>query len=108
MLAAAFLMGLLGSMHCISMCGPLAVVANRMGQGQSAFNSIIYNGSRISVYILLGLLFGSLFGVYHWISSIQTSQPATAGTVLLSAVPIILGFQLLLQAVVLDIQNVPK
>jgi len=65
----------------------------------------------VSVFVILGLLsmaFGSLFGAYHWIESIHTMKPATAGTVMLSAVPIILGFQLLLEAIVLDIQNVPK
>jgi dolichol-phosphate mannosyltransferase len=54
------------------------------------------------------MLFGATFGAYHWIKSIETMQAATAGTVMLSAVPIILGFQLLLQAIVLDIENVPK
>jgi len=65
----------------------------------------------VSVFVLFGILgiaFGSIFGGYHWIKSIQTSEPATAGTVMLSAIPIILGFQLLLQAIVLDIQNTPK
>ena len=65
----------------------------------------------ISVFVIVGLLsilFGATFGGYHWIKSMETMQPATAGTVMLSAVPVILGFQLLLQAVVLDIENVPK
>jgi glycosyltransferase involved in cell wall biosynthesis len=65
----------------------------------------------VSVFVILGLLsimFGTIFGTYHWISSMQTMQPATAGTVMLSAVPVILGFQMLLQAIVLDIGNVPK
>ena len=64
----------------------------------------------VSVFVicgLLGILFGTIFGAYHWILSLQTMQP-TAGTVMLSAVPFILGFQLLLQAIVLDIENVPK
>ena len=45
-----------------------------MGQGQSAFNSIIYNSSRIAVYILLGILFGLLGqvalvnGLQKWLS----------------------------------------
>lgn len=65
----------------------------------------------VSIFVILGLLsmgFGTIFGVYHWIKSIQTMQPATAGTVMLSAMPVILGFQLLLEAIVLDIQNAPK
>jgi uncharacterized membrane protein len=65
----------------------------------------------VSVFVITGLmniLFGIIFGGYHWIKSLETMQPATAGTVMLSAVPVILGFQLLLQAIVLDIENVPK
>jgi dolichol-phosphate mannosyltransferase len=65
----------------------------------------------VSLFVILGLLgisFGVVFGAYHWIQSLQTMREATAGTVMLSAMPIILGFQLLLQAIVLDIQNVPK
>jgi dolichol-phosphate mannosyltransferase len=65
----------------------------------------------VSVFVVVGLLsivFGMTFGAYHWIRSLQTMQQATAGTVMLSAMPIILGFQLLLQAIVLDIDNVPK
>lgn len=65
----------------------------------------------VSVFVIIGLLsmlFGATFGAYHWIKSIETMQAATAGTVMLSAVPVIFGFQLLLQAIVLDIENVPK
>jgi glycosyltransferase involved in cell wall biosynthesis len=65
----------------------------------------------VSVFVIVGLisvLFGVIFGCYHWIQSLETMKPATAGTVMLSAVPVILGFQLLLQAIVLDIENVPK
>lgn len=76
MLGAAFFMGLVGSMHCIGMCGPLAIVANRMGAGQSTSTAITYNTSRIVVYILLGLLFGALGqvalvnGLQKWLSVI--------------------------------------
>ena len=65
----------------------------------------------VSVFVIVGslsILFGAAFGGYHWIQSLQTMKPATAGTVMLSAVPVIFGFQLLLQAIVLDIENVPK
>lgn len=65
----------------------------------------------VSVFVIFGLinlLFGITFGAYHWIRSIKTMQPATTGTVMLSVVPLILGFQLLLQSIVLDIQNSPK
>jgi glycosyltransferase involved in cell wall biosynthesis len=59
-----------------------------------------------SICVLTGLplvAFGVAFGAMHWIASIRTGRPATAGTVLLAALPIILGFQLLLAAVLLDV-----
>jgi glycosyltransferase involved in cell wall biosynthesis len=59
-----------------------------------------------SVCVLTGLplaAFGVAFGAMHWIASIRTGRPATAGTVFLAALPVILGFQLLLAAVLLDV-----
>jgi dolichol-phosphate mannosyltransferase len=60
----------------------------------------------VSVCVLTGLpliLFGLIFGAVHWIESVRTGRPATAGTVFVAALPIILGFQLLLAAVLLDV-----
>jgi glycosyltransferase involved in cell wall biosynthesis len=52
------------------------------------------------------MLFGVLFGCYHWAWSIISGSPATTGTVMIAVLPIILGFQLFLQAIVLEIQQV--
>jgi dolichol-phosphate mannosyltransferase len=71
----------------------------------------IFDFSPFSLLFLNGLIlfgFGLGFGAYHWIQSYQTNVAATTGTIMLSAVPLILGFQLLLQAAVLDIGNVPR
>ncbi len=54
------------------------------------------------------LLFGVGFGGYHWWLSHTTGIPATAGTTILAALPIILGFQCLLTAVVLDMVYQPQ
>ncbi|MEA4812724.1 MAG: glycosyltransferase family 2 protein [Anaerolineaceae bacterium] len=65
----------------------------------------------VSLFLLFGTLlstFGLIWGIWHWIVSIQTKVAATTGTVMLAVVPLILGFQFLLQAFVLDIGNVPK
>ncbi len=43
-----------------------------------------------------------------WILSVMTAHVATTGTVMLAVLPLILGFQLILQAIVLDIQASPK
>ncbi len=82
MLGAAFLMGLVGSMHCIGMCGPLAIVANRIGHGQNVVNSIVYNASRISIYILLGLLFG-LLGQLALVSGLQKWLSVSLGALII-------------------------
>ena len=65
----------------------------------------------VSWYLLSGLIlsgFGSLFGAYHWWLSAQLQVATPTGTVMLAVMPIILGAQFILQAVALDVQNVPN
>lgn len=54
------------------------------------------------------LLFGLVTGSVNWIESINNSVPTTSGTVMLSALPIILGLQLLLAFIGHDVSNTPK
>lgn len=64
----------------------------------------------VSVGTLLGIplvLSGAVFGAVHWVRSVSTGVPATAGTVFVAALPIILGVQLLLVALVLDVLASP-
>lgn len=60
----AFFMGLLGSMHCAVMCGPLliAVQGGASVTWRNTCNKLLYQSGRIFTYGLLGLFFG-LFGV---------------------------------------------
>ena len=51
------------------------------------------------------LLFGVIFGAYRWAESAITGHVATAGTVMIAVVPIILGAQMLLQALALEVQG---
>jgi sulfite exporter TauE/SafE len=71
-----FLMGLLGSVHCIGMCGPL-VLALPMAQKTNLEKwgvLFLYHFGKISSYSMLGVLFGlfgsqlPLFGVQENIS----------------------------------------
>jgi len=57
---------------------------------------------------LAGVVFGLAWGVVKWVQGSLAGVPATTGTVMIAVLPLILGMQLLLQAAVLDIQNVPK
>ncbi len=64
-----------------------------------------------TLFLVVGLLmglFGTIWGLYFWDKSIRTGIPASTGTVMIAVLPVILGFQLLLQALAYDIQNVPK
>ena len=64
-----------------------------------------------SLYFIIGFvlcLFGGVWGVYAWQKSNLTHIAATTGTVMIAVLPVILGFQLLIQALAYDVQNVPK
>jgi hypothetical protein len=67
--------------------------------------------SAVSLFLIAGVLatsFGALWGVYHWYTSARMGVTASTGTVMIAVLPIILGIQLLLQALVMDIQNTPQ
>lgn len=51
--------------------------------------------------------FGATFGLYHWISSYQMMRPTNSGTVMLSALPVLLGIQMLLSALLYDVSSTP-
>lgn len=71
----------------------------------------LYDFNIGSIYILFGLplfLFGVIYGVYEWISYASADVLAPTGTIMLITLSIILGFQLLLQAIQYDIIQAPK
>lgn len=64
-----------------------------------------------TLQLVSGLLFvgaGALYGGWRWIHSALTGVPTTSGAVMLAALPILIGVQLLLGALHFDIQNVPR
>jgi hypothetical protein len=72
---------------------------------------MFYDVSPIALFLIFGaalFLFGTFFGAYHWIHNFILGRATPTGTVILAALPLILGFQLLLQAFVLDVQNSPR
>ena len=63
------------------------------------YNYFLRDFSTASLMLLVGTLFialGGIFGVSQWIESARAGVPATAGTVMLSAFPVLLGVQMLL------------
>ena len=72
---------------------------------------LVRDFSAVSLFALAGLMFSGFgfgWGAYHWCVSAHTGVPASTGTVMVAVLPLILGIQLLLQALVMDIQNVPR
>ncbi len=64
-----------------------------------------------SIYLIFGLplfWFGAIFGGWEWAVHIALNKTASAGTVMLAALPIIIGFQLLLSFLGFDIANMPR
>ncbi len=53
-------MGLAGSLHCVGMCGPIAMALPYRGRSHLATlgNVLLYNTGRIATYSFLGLLLG--------------------------------------------------
>jgi len=54
------------------------------------------------------LIFGLAFGLQHWIKAITESVPTPLGTIMLSALPVLIGLQLLLSFLNFDVANVPS
>ena len=76
LIITAFTIGILGSFHCVGMCGPLALSLplNSDTVWDKFSGALLYNAGRIITYSVFGLLFGiigksaALFGYQQWLS----------------------------------------
>ncbi len=93
-----------------------AAVEFTLKNALNAVKRIVYNYylrdmSLASIELPLGLallLFGTVFGAYHWHASWLIGQPASAGTVMLAALPLLTGIQFIIAFLSYDIANVPR
>ena len=60
MVASALVLGLLGSLHCLGMCGPIAFMLplDKRSNSKKIFQLSLYHLGRIFSYTLMGLAFG--------------------------------------------------
>ncbi len=78
---AGFILGLIGSLHCAGMCGPIALNLPLRGNNftERLTGGILYNLGRILMYGIMGAIFGSigqgflLLGVQQWVSIVMGS-----------------------------------
>lgn len=76
MLYTAFILGLVGSLHCVGMCGPLTLLLPTDARSKTRFltGRLLYNLGRVSTYALLGILIGfigeqvAVFISQKWVS----------------------------------------
>ena len=71
----------------------------------------LFDFSMVSVYLLTGIpliLFGLIFGSVKWIHYLNLGVPAPTGTVILPTLALILGIQILLSAIEIDMNAAPK
>lgn len=85
-LQVAFFIGLFGSIHCVGMCGPLALAlpANNAGTLWLVFDKLIYQLGRVISYTLLGFIIG-LIGKQVWLLGIQQSVSIISGILIIAA-----------------------
>lgn len=76
MLYSAFILGIIGSFHCVGMCGPIAFMlpVSRDNQVKKFFQIFLYHFGRLLAYSIIGLAFGligrslNLFGFQQYLS----------------------------------------
>ena len=71
----------------------------------------IYDINIVSLFLVAGLaLFagGAGFGAWRWSANVEEGVNQSAGTVALAMLPMLLGFQMLLQAMMLDVMDKPS
>lgn len=79
----AFTFGLISSLHCLGMCGPLqAVVMGSWLNSKKRGNWLIYHSGRISTYIILALI-ATMLGASLGIPDLQGSFTIIAGLLLI-------------------------
>ncbi|HXG46542.1 MAG TPA: sulfite exporter TauE/SafE family protein [Methylomirabilota bacterium] len=92
---SALLLGLVGSLHCAGMCGPLALAVPVPGPSRCALwiSRGLYNLGRVGTYVALGAAFGlagrtvALAGLQEWIS-LAAGAAILVGLILSRAMPI--------------------
>ncbi len=91
MFYTAFLFGLIGSFHCIGMCGPIAFMLplDRNNKTKMILQTVTYHIGRLYAYALIGLMFG-LVGKGLYIAGLQQNISVLIGVlmILITVIPV--------------------
>ena len=81
---AALMIGMIGSFHCVSMCGPIALALPLKGKNQTKIllGSLLYNTGRLLTYALMGGIFG-LIGTFIAMAGFQQGLSISIGILII-------------------------
>lgn len=84
MLVSALILGLLGSLHCVGMCGPIAFMlpVDRSNSFRKVSQISLYHFGRLLAYSIIGLVFG-LVGKSLYIFGIQQQLSIIIGVLMI-------------------------
>ena len=84
MVFAGFILGLLGSLHCIGMCGPIAMMlpVSKTNTTKKHVQILLYHLGRIVTYSLLGVVFG-LVGKGLLLTGLQQQLSIIIGVIMI-------------------------
>ncbi|HUH27102.1 sulfite exporter TauE/SafE family protein [Gelidibacter sp.] len=87
MLWSAVILGVLGSFHCVGMCGPIAFMlpVDRENSAKKVFQIFTYHFGRILAYSIIGLFFG-LVGKSLYIFGLQQQLSIGIGILMIVVV----------------------
>ncbi len=89
MVYTAFLLGLMGSLHCVGMCGPIAFMLplDRTNRVKMSMQVFVYHLGRMAAYALLGVAFG-FFGKGLYVFGAQQYLSIGMGILMIMAIVI--------------------
>lgn len=87
MLVSAFIFGILGSFHCVGMCGPIAFMLpiSRDNPLKKFLQIFLYHFGRLFAYSLIGLAFG-MVGKSLYLFGMQQQLSITAGILMIAVI----------------------
>ncbi|MFH6989489.1 sulfite exporter TauE/SafE family protein [Flavobacterium collinsii] len=87
MLYSAFIFGLISSLHCIGMCGPIAMMlpVDRQNEAKKVIQIITYHLGRLAAYATIGLIFG-LLGRGFFLAGLQQKMSIFIGLAMIVVV----------------------
>lgn len=87
MLYSAFILGLISSLHCIGMCGPIAMMLplNHQNEAKKVTQIVTYHLGRLTAYATIGLIFG-LLGRGFFLAGLQQNMSIFIGVAMILVV----------------------